>query len=56
MFHTIEDARQKVLKGLCIAKNQENIDIAIEMNLLASSKCANNLKNVDLENIKWIGN
>lgn len=56
MFVSIEKARQKVLKGICIATNQEDINIGIQMNLLVASKCANNLKNVDVENIKWIGN
>ena len=58
MFHTIENAQQKILKGLSIAiesNDQENIDIGIEMNLSTVSRCANNLKNVDLENLKWIG-
>lgn len=56
MFVLIEKAHQKVLKGICVASNQEDINIGIKMNLLAASKCANNLKNVDVENIKWIGN
>lgn len=56
MFISIEKAHQQVLKGICIANQEDNINIGIEMNLLAASKCANNLKNVDVENIKWIGN